>query len=161
LNLQVNINYISMLMNRLIIVLTVFIFFGFMFACGNSEQQDESGLTEFQLNHGIGPVTERLDLGEIDMDLANEGREIFESVCVACHQLDATISGPMLRNVVERREPEFIMNYIQNPAEMRERHPEGQQLDEDYTIQMVNMGTSLEDARALLEYLRAAAEGEF
>jgi len=148
-------------MARLNLVIVTLFLTGFMFACGDSEQQDESGLSEFQLNHGIGPVTERMDLGEIDMDLANEGRQIFETLCIACHQLDATISGPMLRNVAERREPEFIINYIQNPAEMRQRHPEGQRLDEDYTIQMVNMGTSLEDARALLEYLRAANEGEF
>jgi cytochrome c len=148
-------------MTRLIIILVTLFFLGFMYACGGSDQQDESGLTEFELNHGIGPVTERIELGEIDMDLANEGRQIFETLCIACHQLDATISGPMLRNVAERREPEFIMNYIQNPTEMRQRHPEGQRLDDDYAIQMVNMGTSLDDARALLEYLRAAAEGEF
>lgn len=129
-------------------------------ACGGGEEEEE-GLTEFQLNYGIGPVTERLDIGdELNMDMVAQGRQVFDAICAACHQLDASISGPRLRNVTDNREPEFIMNYILNPDEMRELHPVGQELDEEYTIRMVNMGVSREDARAIVEYLRAAARGE-
>lgn len=140
--------------------LTVLFVSSVLVACGGSEES-ETGLTDFQLNYGIGPVTERLDISDdLDMEMVAQGRQIFETVCIACHQLDASISGPRLRNVTENREPEFIMNFILNPGEMREKHPVGQELDEEYTINMLDMGVSREDARAIVEYLRAAARGK-
>lgn len=147
-------------MNNQISLFIILFLLTMLVACGGSEE-NETGLTEFQLNYGIGPVTERLNIDdELDMDMVAQGRQIFDSVCVACHQLDASISGPRLRNVTENREPEFIMNFVLNPDEMREMHPVGRQLDEEYTINMLDMGVSRDNAKAILEYLRAAARGD-
>jgi cytochrome c len=130
-----------------------------MAGCGG-EEESETGLSEFELEHGIGPVTERVEIGDLDMEMAEEGQVIFGASCAACHQMDSSLSGPALRRVTNERTPEFIMNYILNPTEMRERHPVGQELDERFNVMMTNMGVSQEDARKIVEYLRAAAEGE-
>lgn len=129
--------------------LLVIIFSG----CGSD---DPDKLTEFQLNHGIGPVTDTIELGEIDLEKAEQGRQIFSTYCVACHQLDAVVLAPRLRNVANRREPEFILNYILNPIEMSNRHPAGQELSSSYPGVKADLGISENQAFLLLEYLRAA-----
>lgn len=121
--------------------------------CGSD---DPDKLTEFQLNHGIGPVTDTIELGEIDLEKAEQGRQIFSTYCVACHQLDAVVVAPRLRNVANRREPEFILNYILNPIEMSNRHPAGQELSSSYPGVKADLGISENQAFLLLEYLRAA-----
>lgn len=119
-------------------------------ACGNGEGDQEAWIEE----HGYGPVNEPVDIGELNAELASEGRTIFNTYCTACHAMDSSISGPALRPVAGSRTPEFIMNYILNPTENRENHPVGQQLGEQYTMRMVNMGLDTDQARAIYEYMR-------
>jgi mono/diheme cytochrome c family protein len=140
--------------------LRIFFFAGlalfFLTGCGDNSD----GLSDFEREHGVGPITERIELGDLDMDKARQGEQIFSTQCVACHQLDAVITGPRLRNTFNTRSPEFIMNYILNPEGMKEKHPVAQELAEEYRGNMVNMGTTGEQARQLVEYLRAASKGE-
>lgn len=146
-------------MKKYLSILIIMPFFTFiMLSCGGNGE--EEGLTEFQLNHGIGPITEKVELGELDLEKAERGQQIFESICTACHQLDAVVTGPRLRNVVDRREPEFILNFILNPIEMSKNHPVGQELSESYPGQKTNLGLNEERAFEVLEYLRAAAKRE-
>jgi cytochrome c len=141
-----------------LISIVLFAFSAALFSCGGD--QEEEGLTEFQLEHGIGPITEKVELSDLDMEKAERGAQIFSSICQACHQLDAVVTGPRLRNVTERREPEFILNYILNPTEMRQKHPVGQQLADSFPGEKTNLGISEQQAFEVLEYLRAAAKRE-
>ncbi len=112
-------------------------------------------LTPFQLEHGIGPVTEAVELpATIDEDLAHEGQEEFEMKCAACHHMGERFVGPALGDVTSRRSPAFIMNMILNPQQMVEQHPVGKELLAQYMSFMPNQGVTREDARAILEYLR-------
>lgn len=114
-----------------------------------------AGLTAFQLEHGIGPVTEVVVLpASIDEDLAHEGQEEFEMKCAACHHMGERFVGPALGDVTSRRSPAFIMNMILNPQEMVEQHPVGKELLAQYMSFMPNQGITRENARAILEYLR-------
>lgn len=126
------------------------ILFLVLFACGNTEQWTEQ--------HGYGPVTEPIELGDTDEDLALEGKEIFRTYCEACHAMNASISGPALGRVADRRSAEFVINYTLNPAENRQNHPVGQQLSDEYPAIMTNTGISREQARAVYEYLRYYSE---
>ena len=136
----------------IIFILTSFIVFGII----SCSEEDSGELSEFEQTYGIGPVTENLELSEdINPDLAEDGARLFQTYCTACHQLDASITGPALRNVTQNREPEFVMNYILNPVEMRQRHPEGQQLSERFPGVMNDSNLDREEARAILEYLRS------
>jgi mono/diheme cytochrome c family protein len=112
-------------------------------------------LSPFQLEHGIGPYTEEVNLPPtIDPQLAAQGLEIFEMNCSACHEMEMRLVGPPLEGVTERRSPTFILNMIMNPEEMVRTHPEGQAMLAQYPIVMPYQNITPDEARAILEYLR-------
>ncbi|MBT8395665.1 MAG: cytochrome c [Gemmatimonadetes bacterium] len=115
-----------------------------------------SDLTEWELENGIGPVTEPLALGDIDPGLVAQGEEIFNLKCSACHKLDQRYVAPPLRDVTSRRTPEFVMNMLLNPLEMTQRHPATKELLAEYYTPMTPQGLTNEDARAILDFLRQA-----
>lgn len=158
-----------MMKNRLstLTIIAGFTLFLFAQSCGgggesneqsqSSEQQssNESGLTDFELEHGIGPINERMDISnDIDEELRNRGQEVFEMKCEMCHNMDSRLVGPALGDVMDNRSPEYVMNMILNPGDMARKHPEGQKLVQEYMSVMPYQNVSEEDARALLEYLR-------
>ena len=55
--------------------------------------------------------------------------------------------------------PEFVMNMILNPQEMVERHPVAKQMLAERMTFMANQNLTLDEARAVLEYLRTQAKG--
>ena len=132
----------------------------FIGACGGKETESSSAaapgsdLTAFQLEHGIGPVTEVMTLASIDEALADSGAALFNTKCAACHKLDERYVGPALREVTLRRSPAYIVNMIINPDEMIKSHPEARLLLAEYMTMMPNQNITMADARALLEYLR-------
>lgn len=113
------------------------------------------GLTAFQLEHGIGPVTEPMELpAAIDQAMADRGKAEFEMKCAACHHFGDRFVGPALGEVTSRRSPAFIMNMILNPQQMVEEHPVAKELLAQYMSFMPNQGLTRDEARAILEYLR-------
>lgn len=135
-------------------------------ACGGDAQQSSSSasnqgnrttepqLTDFQLEHGIGPVTSVVDLGELNMEWVDQGRQIFEMKCEMCHTMNNRIVGPPLGDIMERRSAAFVMNMILNPQEMTNKHPEGQRLLREYMTIMPFQNVQRDEARAIVEYLR-------
>jgi cytochrome c len=113
-----------------------------------------SGLTDWQLENGFGPVQKKLNLGPIDKTMAEEGEKIFESKCASCHKLDERYTGPAQRDVLQRVTPEFFMNTVLNPDENLEKHPHSKKMLAEYMTKMTNQNVTLKDARALLEYFR-------
>ena len=114
-------------------------------ACGGSDQEqsgtedqapaeDGAGeLSAFQIEHGIGPITEVVELGEFDPAMAATGEAVFIAKCSACHKTAERYVGPALGDVTDRRSAAYIMNMVLNPQEMYERHPEAQALLAEYT----------------------------
>jgi len=118
-----------------------------------SEQEEE--LTEFELEHGIGPVTERIEMDEtIDEEMVTKGRNIYEMKCEMCHNMEGRMVGPQLGDVMEHRSPEFVMNFILNPSGMVREHPEGQRLLREYMTAMPYQNVQEDEARAIVEFLR-------
>ena len=111
-------------------------------------------LTPFQQEHGIGPVTEAVTLGAFDHELAEDGKELFETKCSACHKLGERYVGPALGEVLTRRTPTYVLNMILNPEEMYQKHPVAKQLLAEYLSYMPNQALTQEQARAVVEYLR-------
>ncbi len=138
-------------------------------ACGGSNQSQPPApppaaagggdLTPFQMEHGIGPITAPITLGEVDHELAEEGEEVFKTMCTACHKIGERYVGPPLGEVLNHRSPTYVMNMILNPNEMVERHPVAKQVLGEYMTMMANQGLSVEQARAILEYLRTQTSG--
>jgi len=138
-------------------------------ACGGDSNQDQtsdqnismknpSGLSDWELENGFGPVKKKLNLGPIDKTTAAEGEKIFESKCATCHKLDERYTGPAQRNVLQRVTPEFFMNTVLNPDENLQKHPHSQKMLAEYMTKMTNQNINLKDARALLEYFRVLDE---
>ena len=117
-----------------------------------------SGLSDWELENGFGPVKKKLNLGPIDETIAAEGEKIFESKCASCHKLDERYTGPAQRNVLQRVTPEFFMNTVLNPDENLEKHPHSKKMLAEYMTKMTNQNVNLKDARALLEYFRVLDE---
>ncbi|HEY7682584.1 MAG TPA: cytochrome c [Gemmatimonadales bacterium] len=114
-------------------------------------------LTAFQIEHGIGPITEAVKLGPVDKEMAEEGEETFKTKCSACHKMTERYVGPPLGDVTRRRTPAFIMNQILNPEGMYSKHPAVRQLLGEYMTQMPNLALTQEQARQVVEYLRTQA----
>lgn len=151
-------------MNRLLSLLSVLFLSLILISCGSDKKETPetqnqpaevgSDLTEWELENGIGPVKEKLELGPIDPKLVKRGEEIFNTKCIACHKLDERYVGPAQRDVIKRRTPEYIMNIMLNPEENEKRHPVLNQLLKEYMTPMTNQNLTIEDARAVLEYFR-------
>lgn len=125
----------------------------------SQKQQNESGLSDFELEHGIGPVSETISLNdEVNMELAQKGKELFELKCSACHKVNERYIGPALNDVLDRRSPTYVMNMILNPDGMTKNHPEAKKLLQEYMSPMPNQGLSQEEARAIVEFLASDLE---
>lgn len=119
-----------------------------------SPPASETGLTPAQLENGIGPVTE-MSLGAVDEAMAANGKEIFTQKCTTCHKLEERYIGPALGDVTTRRSPAFVMNMMLNPEEMVQKHPVAKELLAEYIAPMANQSLTMEEARAILEYLHS------
>ena len=95
-----------------------------------------------------------VSLKEIDQHLANQGQELFEMKCSACHKINDRYIGPALMGVTMRRTPEWIMNMILDPIGMVQNDPAAKKLLAEYGAPMANQSLAQKDARAILEYFR-------
>lgn len=47
-----------------------------------------------------------------------KGKELFNSLCAACHKLDAKATGPALRGVAEKHDRAWLYKWVRNSSEM-------------------------------------------
>lgn len=105
-------------------------------------------------NKGIGPVT-KVELGAVDPAMAEEGKQIYQKMCSACHKAEERFIGPAPKGIMSRRSPEWIMNMILNPEKMVAEDPIAKQLLVEYNLApMANQHLTQEQARKILEYFR-------
>ncbi|MFB9054166.1 c-type cytochrome [Formosa undariae] len=91
----------------------------------------------------------------IEPSLAAKGQFIFENRCASCHKLtDQRLVGPGWEEITTSRRPEWILNMITNTNEMLEKDSEAKVLLEDCLTRMPNQNVTLEEARAILEFMR-------
>ncbi len=150
-------------LTRLFFILLLNTAFLFLVACGGDSKSNDtnpsnkantSGLSDWELENGFGPIKKKLYLMPVDKSMAAEGEKIFESKCASCHKLDERYVGPAQRNVLQRVTPEFFMNTVLNPDENLQKHPHSKEMLAKYMTKMTNQNIDLEAARKLLEYFR-------
>lgn len=104
---------------------------------------------------GVGPITEEMNIpATINEAMAAKGKEAFEAKCTACHKMGKRFVGPDLADVVDRREPEWIMNMILDPERMVKENEAAKALLAEYLSPMANQSLTEEEARSILEYFR-------
>ena len=132
-------------------------------ACGRSAEEkanlekiraNAEASTDPMQNKGIGPV-KSLTLADIDQALVEEGKELFDASCTACHKVEKRFIGPSPQGIMTRRSPEWTMNMILNPEEMVAKDPIAKQLLIDFNgAPMANQNLTEDQARKILEYFR-------
>lgn len=123
-------------------------------AAENPNKTNEYGLTEFEMENGVGPIKTKLSLAELDMMKVKDGEKIFTEKCSACHKLDERYVGPAQADVLIRRSPEYVVNMIMNPEGMLQKHPEAKKMLAEYMTPMPFQNVTMEDALKVLEYFR-------
>lgn len=138
----------------------------FLVSCGggSSEESDESTEapqsmlaeeTDPMDNKGLGPIKSVTIDEEIDAEMAEAGKVVYEQMCTACHKPDKNFIGPAPKGILERRSPEWIMNMILNPEEMIQKDPIAKALLMEFNgAPMANQNLTEEQARQVLEYFR-------
>jgi mono/diheme cytochrome c family protein len=122
---------------------------------GKTKEDQSSSIFDPMKNKGIGPITSIVLADEIDQEMADKGKEVYELMCTACHKTEAKFIGPAPKGILERRSPEWVMNMILNPEEMVQKDPMAKALFIEYNgSPMANQNLTEEEARAVLEYFR-------
>ena len=116
-------------------------------ACGGSKEKEKQ-TTEMK--------TEQVDL-------AKKGEELFKTKgCTACHYADkernAKLVGPGLKNVHKERSEEWLIAIITKPDSMLKYDEEAKKLLKEYGTPMPNQNVSVEEAKAIIEYIKKISE---
>lgn len=91
----------------------------------------------------------------LDQKMVAAGQNIYNVKCASCHKLtDEKLVGPGWKGVTDRRQPEWIMNFVTNTDEMIEKDTAAQKLLEVCLVRMPNQSLQDADARSVLEFMR-------
>lgn len=107
-------------------------------------------------SQGVGKFNNVQVGNTIDPKMAEQGQEVFQTKCTACHQATAQrLIGPGLKGITKIRTPAWIMNMITNPDTMTHNDPVAEALYNQFNqTQMTNQGLTDQEAREVLEFLR-------
>lgn len=104
---------------------------------------------------GIGPHQSVQLTHPLDEKMVADGKSIYEVKCGSCHKTtDEKLVGPGWKGVTDRRQPEWIMNFVTNTDEMIEKDTAAQHMLEVCLVKMPNQGLTETDARSVLEFMR-------
>jgi len=119
-----------------------------------SERLQASKIVSLE-NKGVGPIDTVVISEEIDTEMANNGKVLYDQKCIACHKVGSTFIGPPPNGILERRTAEWVMNMILNPEEMLQKDSFAKALFMEFNGQlMTNQQVTVGEARAMLEYFR-------
>lgn len=93
-----------------------------------------------------------------DAQGAEEGKRVFETICVACHTVGAGVKiGPDLQGVTQRRSPDWLRRQIGDPEELFQA---GDSLAlanrARFAVAMPRLGLTQAQVEAVLAYLGQA-----
>lgn len=92
----------------------------------------------------------------LDAEMVTKGKGIAEMKCTSCHSLEENrLVGPGWKGLTTKREPTWIMNMITNVDMMLAEDEEAQKLLEECLVRMPNQNITVEDSRAILEFMRS------
>ena len=150
-------------MHKPLFILLLFLFLQGCLESSQSDQQktenkiglSEETLVKLRQYKGIGPIKSITLNDEIDMNMANQGKAIFMTMCTSCHKPNEDFIGPSPAGILNKRSPEWIMNMILNPEVMNQKDSLAKTIYEQYNRSpMSNQYLSEKQAREILEYFR-------
>lgn len=93
---------------------------------------------------------------------AEDGKRIFDSICVACHTIGGGVKiGPDLQGVTDRRDRAWIVRFVGKPSQVRgEGDPIARVNFEKYRVPMPDLGLSRQDVESVVAHLAGAKPAE-
>lgn len=110
---------------------------------------------DYDAKKGVGKFTHVEIPATLDPAMATAGQKIYDLKCGSCHKLtEEKLVGPGWKDVTKRRQPEWILNFVTNVAEMLEKDPAAQAQLEICMVKMPDQNLSEKDARDIYEFMR-------
>ncbi len=82
------------------------------------------------------------------------GQQLFEQHCSGCHTIGGgVLVGPDLKDVTQRRDTQWIKNFITDPSKMVASDPTAQQLRQGFSITMPTLGLTPDQIDQLVAFL--------
>ncbi|MEO0145010.1 MAG: cytochrome c [candidate division WOR-3 bacterium] len=133
-------------MTRILPILTFLII-----ACGGKSEEKKE-------------TTQTTQTTQTTTNLAEEGKKLFQTKgCVACHYADkersAKLVGPGLKDIHKERSEEWLIAMITNPDSMLKNDSIAKALLKEYGTPMTNQNVSVEEAKAIIEYIKSLSGG--
>lgn len=94
--------------------------------------------------------------------LADEGKNLFLTKgCSGCHSIGkGPLSGPDLQGLYERRNPQWVINWIHDPGKILQSDPYAQELLKKWSVRMPNLPLTESEIKALMAYISINGGGE-
>jgi cytochrome c551/c552 len=122
---------------------------------GTTADKNTSTATAQSNPKGVGKFTNVELTHPLDQKMVDGGKAIYDMKCGSCHKLsEEKLVGPGWKGVTDRRQPEWIMNFVTNTEEMLEKDTEAKNLYEVCLVKMPNQNLSDADAHGILEFMR-------
>jgi mono/diheme cytochrome c family protein len=151
-------------MNRrhLLTVLVITVITSFLiYSCGGNSQQSATDSTASPTTaassdpKGTGKFRDVKLTHPLDQAMVTQGKAIYDVKCGACHKLTGEkLVGPGWKGVTDRRQPEWIMNFVTNTDVMIDKDTAAQALLVKCMVRMPNQHLTDDDARNVLEFMR-------
>jgi len=153
-------------MKRMYVLASAILIVFVICSCGNNTQTSNAGSAspataattpadQTASDPGIGNYKNVQLTHPLDTKMAENGKNIYEVKCLACHKLTTEkVVGPGWKGVTDRRSPEYILNFVTNTDEMLEKDPNAKQLLSVCMVRMPNQHLSDIEARSVLEFMR-------
>jgi cytochrome c551/c552 len=151
---------------RFLFVVSVFISF-LIIRCGSDKQKENQNdktsstnkdtvvISQGANSKGIGRFKEVKLTHPLDEGMIAKAEPIYSAKCIACHKLtDEKLVGPGWKAITDRREPEWIMNFITNTQVMLDKDLAAQSDLVTCVVRMPNQDLTDEQARQMLEFMR-------
>jgi hypothetical protein len=104
---------------------------------------------------GVGRFKNVVLTHPLDTNMIVKAEAIYTAKCFACHKLTSEkLVGPGWKGVTDRREPEWIMNFITNTQVMLDKDLQAQSELVTCVVRMPNQDLNDEQARDMLEFMR-------
>lgn len=104
---------------------------------------------------GIGRFSDIKLTHPLNEDMISKAEPIYNAKCIACHKLtEEKLVGPGWKGITDRRQPEWIMNFITNTQVMLDKDQQAQLDLVTCIVRMPNQDLSDEQARDMLEFMR-------
>ena len=121
----------------------------------SSNNKDTVVISQGVNSKGIGRFNAVKLTHPLDEDMIAKAQPIYSAKCIACHKLtNEKLVGPGWKGITDRREPEWIMNFITNTQVMLDKDLQAQSDLVTCIVRMPNQDLTDEQARQMLEFMR-------